>query len=236
MRVASLPLIDAALKATDTIGRDGWTALAGQPLHGSKGQRLRRRGFFAAGVLLLFTGCATTTPLTLDPQSENDLADIEAYLNSLHTMRADFVQLDNNGVSRGVVWMQRPGRLRLDYAPPSQSTLVAANGQVVLHDRATDATSSMTLSRTPLAMLLGPDITLHGPVTVTGFQQLPHAVRVTLVRTENPGQGSLTLTLQNRPLNLQEVLMVDVHGDTTRLVLSNLTTGTTIPAAMFSQS
>jgi outer membrane lipoprotein-sorting protein len=197
---------------------------------------LRRRGFFAAGALLLFAGCATTTPLTLDAQSGNELAHIEAYLNSLHSMRADFVQLDNNGDSHGVVWLQRPGRLRLDYAPPSQSTLVAANGQVVLHDGATDATTFVTLSRTSLAMLLGPDITLHGPVTLTGFQQLPHAVRVTLVRTANPGQGSLTLTFQNRPLSLQEVLMVDAHGDTTRLVLSNLTIGTTIPAAKFSQS
>jgi outer membrane lipoprotein-sorting protein len=193
-------------------------------------RRLLLIGLFGFSV----SGCATRIPASLDVQSQDEIARIEHYLNDMHSMRAQFLQVGNDGVvTPGVAWLERPGRLRLDYDPPSQTVLIAANGHVVLHDGASDATTRMPLARTPLAMLLAPDITLSGPVTVSSFQHLPNALRATMVRTANPGQGSLTLTFQDNPLVLREVQMVDARGDTTRLVLTKLETGIVPPANLF---
>lgn len=195
---------------------------------------MRRRLLLIGFVGVALSGCATRVSPVLDAQSKSEIARIEQYLNDVHSLRAQFLQVGSDGnVTSGVAWMERPGRLRLDYAPPSQTVLVAANGQVVLHDGATDATTRTPLSRTPLAMLLAPAITLSGPVTVTSFQHLPRALRVTIVRTADPGQGSLTLTFQDEPLLLREVQIVDARGDTTRLVLTNVQAGVTPPENLF---
>jgi outer membrane lipoprotein-sorting protein len=132
--------------------------------------------------------------------------------------------------------MERPGRLRLDYDPPRQSVLLAADNQVTFYDAATEATTRMPLSRTPLAMLLAPQITLSGPVTITGFQHLPGEMRVTIVRTANPGQGALTLAFQDNPMTLRDVQMVDARGNQTRLVLRRLQIDVAVPANLFQLS
>lgn len=198
---------------------------------------MRRRALLAGGVLLALAGCAAPAPVALDPDTKLQLARIQQYLNSVHTLRASVLQEAPNGdVTQGVVWMDRPGRLRLQDDPPSQVTLVAADGQVLLYDGSTGATTRMPLARTPLAMLLAPHITLSGPVTVTAFQHLPEALRVTIVDTKHPGQGSLTLTFQDNPIVLRDVRMVDARGNTNRLMLRTVQTGITPPPGLFQLS
>ncbi|HQT76451.1 MAG TPA: outer membrane lipoprotein carrier protein LolA [Rhodopila sp.] len=195
---------------------------------------MRRRALLAGGVLLALAGCAAPAPVALDPDTKLQLARIQQYLNSVHTLRASVLQEAPNGdVTQGVVWMDRPGRLRLQDDPPSQVTLIAADGQVLLYDGATGATTRMPLARTPLAMLLAPQITLSGPVTVTAFQHLPGELRVTIVDTKHPGQGSLTLTFQDNPIALRDVRMVDARGNTNRLMLRTVQTGITPPPGLF---
>ncbi|HRY23665.1 MAG TPA: outer membrane lipoprotein carrier protein LolA, partial [Geminicoccaceae bacterium] len=47
------------------------------------------------------------------------LADVERYLNGIDTLAARFEQIAPDGsLSRGRVYIQRPGRLRFDYDPP----------------------------------------------------------------------------------------------------------------------
>lgn len=193
-----------------------------------------RRHVLALGVLATLAGCASVVPASLDDSAQQDLAAISAYLNDIHTLHARFVQVGADGaVSQGVVWMQRPGRLRLDYDAPSQAVLLAADGQVVLHDAATEATTRMALARTPLAMLLGPEIMLSGPVSVTRFDRAPEQFVVALVSTEHPGQGTLSLTLGRAPLRLAVLQMADARGNVTRLALREVQTGGAPPAGIF---
>ncbi len=118
-------------------------------------------------VLPGLAGCATVPPPgTLDDADRQVLSRIEAYLNTIHTLQARFAQVSTQGDGRGTAWIERPGRMRLQYDPPSRVLLVAARGRVVYADAATGASSSLPLSRTPLSMLLAERIVLSGPVTV----------------------------------------------------------------------
>jgi outer membrane lipoprotein-sorting protein len=194
----------------------------------------RRRQLLGFAALAALAGCASVVPAALDDSAQQDLAAISAYLNDIRTLHARFVQVGADGaVSRGSVWMQRPGRLRLEYDPPSQAVLLAANGQVVLHDAATEATTRMSLARTPLAMLLGPEILLSGPVSVTQFDRAPGQFVVALVSTEHPGQGTLSLTLRRAPLRLAVLQMADARGNVTRLALQDVQIGGTPPEGIF---
>ena len=85
--------------------------------------------------------------------------------------------------AEGTAWLDRPGRMRFQYNPPSPLLLVAGHGLVVFHDKALNQTSNIPIGQTPLGILLADHVRLQGDVTVTGLQRLPGQIQVSLVRT-----------------------------------------------------
>lgn len=171
-------------------------------------------------------------PLT--EQDRADIARIETYLNALRTLTARFVQVaELGGVAEGRIYLQRPGRLRLEYADPVPLLVLAARGQIIQHDRQLRQTTYLPLSSTPAAILLRETVTLSGSVTVTGVERGPASIRVTIVQTEDPRAGRLTLAFAERPLQLTNWVVVDGQGATTRVALSEIQNGVPIPAQLF---
>jgi outer membrane lipoprotein-sorting protein len=194
-----------------------------------------RRRVLALTVLVPLAACESTPPApTLGGEDAATLARVQAYLNSLRTLQARFEQLWPNGtVNVGTLWMQRPGHLRLQYAPPSPLTLIAADGTVLLYNAATEATTTMPLSRSPLGILLSDEIILSGPVTVTSVRRVPGQLQVSMVRTAAPAQGSLTLLFTEPPLTLHSLRIVDAHGQPTDFTLFQLHVGVSMDPSVF---
>ena len=159
-------------------------------------------------------------------QDQADLRRIEAYLDNLRSLKAHFLQVAPNGaVSQGTAWLERPGRMRFQYDPPSPFLLVAGHGLVVFHDNSLNQTSNIPIGQTPLGILLADHVQLGGDVTVTGMQRLPGQLQVSLVRTASPGEGTLTLTFSDNPLALRQWTVVDAQRQLTRVTLYNVQTG-----------
>ena len=168
------------------------------------------------------------------PTDQAEIARIAAYLNGLRTLKAHFVQVAPNGaLSQGTAWLDRPGRMRFQYAPPSPLLLVAGHGLVVFHDAALDQTSNIPLGMTPLGILLADHILLTGRVTVTALNRLPGEIELTLVRTARPTQGSLTLVFTDNPLTLRQWTVVDAQGQRTTVTLTNIELGGTFDQSLF---
>jgi outer membrane lipoprotein-sorting protein len=162
------------------------------------------------------------------------LARVEAYLNGLRTLRARFLQIAQNGASaEGDAFIYRPGRMRFDYDPPEPLLLVASGGQFLLYDRQMRSPSTVPVSSTPLSVLLQPTIRLSGDVTVTRVERAGGFLRVTLHRTANPGEGRLTLVLQEEPMELRQWLVVDAQARETRVTLSAIETGMRLDTRLF---
>jgi outer membrane lipoprotein-sorting protein len=159
-------------------------------------------------------------------QDKADIARIEAYLDTLRALKAHFLQVAPNGaLSQGTAWLDRPGRMRFQYDPPSPLLLVAGHGLVVFHDKSLHQTSNIPLSQTPLGILLADNVRLTGDVTVTGMQRLPGQIQVSLVRTASPGDGTLTLIFADNPLTLRQWTVLDAQRQETRVTLYNVETG-----------
>lgn len=170
----------------------------------------------------------------LTDQDHADIARIEAYLNGLRTLTARFVQVaEQGGVAEGRIYLQRPGRLRLEYADPVPLLVLAARGQIIQHDRQLKQTTYLPLSSTPASILLRETVALSGSVTVTGVERGTNSVRVTIVQTDDPRAGRLTLAFAERPLQLTNWVVVDGQGATTRVALSEILNGVPIPAQLF---
>ncbi len=163
-----------------------------------------------------------------------DLARIQAYLDSLRALHARFLQIAPNGqTSEGQAWLERPGRMRFQYDPPSPFLLVAGNGLLVFHDSQLQQTSNIPIVSTPLGILLANHVTFGGAVTVTDFQRLPGQLQLSLVRTATPQDGTLTLIFADPPLTLRQWIVTDAQRRRTTVTLYNVELGGHFPAKLF---
>ncbi|MES2711280.1 MAG: outer membrane lipoprotein carrier protein LolA [Pseudomonadota bacterium] len=162
------------------------------------------------------------------------LARVEAYLGGIRTLKARFLQLAQNGATaEGTAWIQRPGRMRFDYDPPTPMLLVASFGQFLFYDRELRSPSVVPTSATPLGILLQENLRLSGTVTIEEVARESGFLAVTLFRTDSPGDGRLTLIMEEEPMQLRQWVVLDSQNRTTRVTLSRIETGLTFDTAIF---
>lgn len=185
-------------------------------------------------ILLLLSACTRMPKSPLTAADAADVDQVTAYLNSIPRFQAHFVQFGSFGPDAGLVSLDRPaGHLRIDYTDPDARVMVVADGKVLIKDRSTGATTTMKVSRTPLGMLLARRIILSGAVTVTSLAHYSGRMQITLEKTDRPSQGSLTLTLADRPLRLTAVTVTDAEQRTLTLNLSSINLKPTLTPSMF---
>ena len=170
----------------------------------------------------------------LSAQDRADIARVETYLNSIKTLHARFLQVAPNGsTSEGQAWLERPGRMRFQYDPPSPFLLVGGHGLLVFNDSQLRQTSNIPMGQTPLGILLQDNLRLSGAVTVSGVVRLPGQLQVTLYRTSSPQDGSLTLIFADNPLVLRSWITTDAQRHETRVTLYNTQLGGTFDQKLF---
>jgi len=185
----------------------------------------------AAVVLVMWGGPAQPA---LPPDAQDQLARVEAYLNGLGTMRSGFTQINpDGGTVTGELYYAAPDKMRLEYDPPSRVLIVANRWQVIYHDRRLKQVSHLLTGSTPLGFLLAEDIELGGDVTVTALEEEGGELRVTLVQTEEPDQGSITLVFADQPLELRRWTVVDAQGLPTHVVLEDVETDVALDEELF---
>jgi outer membrane lipoprotein-sorting protein len=181
----------------------------------------------------LAPGCATAPPPVLSNYDQSTLAEIQTYLDGLRAFHARFNESGTDGVGDGVLWVDRPGRLRVEFIHPHAKLLLANHGHLLLADEATGATTTMPVSRTPLDILLAEKIILSGTVTITSMQREPGMLQISLVKAAAPGQGRLTLQFDTNPWALRGVVVRDGSGRTNSFDLYGLHRDTSIDPALF---
>lgn len=203
---------------------------------------MKRRSLLAAGLLLPLPALAQTRapaaptprPAALGAQDRADIARIEGYLNGLRTLQARFLQVAPDGqVTEGKAWIQRPGRMRFEYDPPSPLLLVAGGGNGMFYDKTLQQVSYFPLGSSPLGILLSDNLKLAGEVTVSAVERLPGQIHVVLYRTASPGDGSLTLVFADQPLSLRQWMITDPQQRETTVSLFNTSLGGTFDQKLF---
>ncbi len=193
---------------------------------------MRRRALLLAPLFLPLAAHAQTAALS--PQDRADIARVETYLNSIKTLQGRFLQIaPDGGTSEGQAWLQRPGRMRFQYDPPSPFLLVGGHGLLVFHDAQLQQTSNIPLGQTPLGLLLQDNLRLSGDVTVSQVVRLPGQLQVSLYRTASPQDGTLTLIFADNPLVLRSWIVTDAQRRNTRVTLYNVQLGGTFDQKLF---
>lgn len=166
---------------------------------------------------------------------QTDIARVEAYLTDLTTIVADFTQVDaNGGLAEGKFYLKRPGKMRWQYKPPTPILLVSNGEALTYYDSELDQVNYIPLDETLAGFLAEPQIKLSSDaITLKQFTAAEAMIRATVVQADKPDEGSLTLELSDRPLQLQRMVIADATGQRTQIQLQNAQYGEKLPNALF---
>ncbi|MED5548143.1 MAG: outer membrane lipoprotein carrier protein LolA [Pseudomonadota bacterium] len=175
---------------------------------------------------------AGTAPSGLDREAV--LAGINAYLNGIETLRADFVQVAPDGSSAtGELAMARPGRLRFEYDEPTPIRIIADGTTVAIEDSALETVDRGPLRSTPLWWLLKEDIDIARDAELAGMESEFGFLYVTLRDPNEEMAGEIMFVFAEPSYELREWFVTDAMGETTRVSLNNVETGMRLNPRLF---
>jgi len=181
----------------------------------------------AAAMAVLLFGLGSAGPArALSADERTQLAAIEKYVNSLTTVKTRFSQTAPNGQSaKGMIYLQRPGKLRIDFDPPSDVQIITTRLWLVVYEGKNAEPQNYPLDSTPAGILVRKEIKFGGDLTVKSVRQEKGVVRVRLIRTRNPNQGSMTLIFGAEPMKLIGWIVADAQNQRTIVRLSGTQVG-----------
>lgn len=162
----------------------------------------------------------------------------EAYLKSLRTLKARFVQTDNNGNRlAGDFLLKRPGRMRFEYDAPVRDFIVADGTFVHYYDGQMKQQSSAPIGRTLANFFLRGDIGFTRDLRVEDVRRDPEGrLNITITQAKDPLAGSITLAFHESDagsLSLAGWRVFDPQGMTTDIRLENAQSGISLGNDLF---
>jgi outer membrane lipoprotein-sorting protein len=156
------------------------------------------------------------------------------YFNSTRTMIADFVQISGDRRSEGKVFVQKPGKLRFEYAQPATLDIVADGMTVAVIDRKMATQDFYFIWQTPLKFLLKDKIDLARDVAIEDVTSDPENVTISVVDNETFGGTSrIKLIFDPTSFALKQWEVTDPQGNETLVSLFNVDRSTPPDPTLF---
>lgn len=182
--------------------------------------------------LALAAFLASTLPALAAPIP---LSELSRYINSLSKAQTDFVQVNADGSkSKGTLYISRPGRARFEYAPPEKTVVIAGGGMVAIFDgKSNQPPEQYPLRRTPLNLVLAPQVNLGQAKMVIGQREVDGTTRVLAQDPEHPEYGTIELVFSPNPTALKAWIITDEAGNETEVELGPLVEAESFPMSLF---
>jgi outer membrane lipoprotein-sorting protein len=165
---------------------------------------------------------SSPSPTKMDAQAA--INGVNAWFNHALTMQCDFVQLGPNGhQSQGELYVQRPGRLRFEYAPPSSLEIIADGHTVAVRDRKLGTQDKYFISQTPLKFLLKEPFDLARDTKIRDLQLNPDNIAIRVEdSTTFGGTSRIRLIFDPKTFALEQWAVIDPQGYETLVSLYNM--------------
>jgi outer membrane lipoprotein-sorting protein len=178
----------------------------------------------------LFGNKSSTAPAAPEPPSPFDakqralLDRISNYLSSVQTMVGKFVQVGpDGGRTEGMFYLQKPGRVRFQYNPPSPIDIISDGSSVVVRDRKLATQDLYPLSQTPLRYLLAERINLLRDTEVVSVSADDSFATVVIEQKQLfVGTDRLMIMFDAKDLTLKQWTVTDPQGFDTTVAVYNL--------------
>ncbi len=160
---------------------------------------------------------------------------VNVYLMSVQTMIGDFVQVGPDGRrAEGKIYLQKPGRIRFEYNPPSPIELVADGSSLVVRDRKLATQDLYPLSQTPLRFLLADRNDLMRETNVVSVSTDDTFLSLQIEEKQTlGGTHKVLLMFSVKDTQLKQWTITDPQGFDTTVALYNIDFGKKLDPSMF---
>jgi outer membrane lipoprotein-sorting protein len=160
---------------------------------------------------------------------------VSQYLSGVQQMSGKFVQVGPDGTRvKGDFFIQKPGKVRFEYDPPTPIEIVADGQSVVVRNSRLATQDLYPLSQTPLRFLLSERIDLLRDTNVVGIRA--DDVFVTIVIEEKQaliGTSRLMMMVGAKDYQLKQWTVTDPQGYDTTVAVSHLESGKRMDPNLF---
>jgi outer membrane lipoprotein-sorting protein len=183
------------------------------------------------------TPLASNTAEPQQPQQLDGRALVErvsAYLSNMKTLVGDFVQVGPDGRrTEGQFYVQKPGKVRFEYSPPSRVDVIADGQSVVVRDRKRATQDLYPLSQTPLRFLVADRVDLARDTNLVSVGADEQFVTVVIEEQQLVGTNRLMLKFGATDFKLRQWTVTDPQGYDTTVAVYNLDAGKKLDPALF---
>jgi len=172
---------------------------------------------------------------TFDANQKAQAARVSAYLSSLQTLVGNFVQVGPDGSkTTGDFYIQKPGKVRFEYDPPTPIEIIADGSSLAVRDRNLATQDIYPLSQTPLRFLLSDRIDLMKDTNVVSVTADDVFVSVTIEEKQAlVGTSRLMLMVGAKDGQLKQWTVTDPQGYDTTVAVYNLDTTKKVDPNLF---
>ena len=147
-----------------------------------------------------------------------------AWFNANATLVGDFDQVGADGKrTTGKLYVQKPGRLRFEYAPPATLEIIADGTSVAVRNKKLATQDLYFVNQTPLKFLLKADIDIARDTKILDVVQTTSNTAITIEdKATFGGTSRIKLMFDPQTSALKQWTIVDPQGFETLVTLSNL--------------
>ena len=193
------------------------------------------KNLFIVMVLLSFSyGSNLAKGADLTQDDLDNISKIENFLNSITTLKSNFLQTASTGErSGGVLFLDRPGKMRVQYDEPSPILLVSDGSYVIYVEKNLEQISHFPIAQTPLRALIEKDVNLQAWYKIKDIKRGPGTLRLTLIMKDDLSLGSVQLLFSERPMQLRQWTIRDQQGIEVRVSLMDMQRGARFDPNLF---
>jgi outer membrane lipoprotein-sorting protein len=169
----------------------------------------------------------TSTPAAPAQETSQQLIQrINASLNGMQTLVGNFTQTSADGRKRnGTIYVQRPGKLRFDYNPPSQLEVVSDGSSVAVIDKRVPQQDLYGINQTPLKFLVAERIDVARDAKVMSVKRERDEVILDIEdKNTVAGTSRIRIHFNGDTFQLRRWTVTDPNGIPTTVQLANLNT------------
>ena len=155
-------------------------------------------------------------------KKQSTILQIEKFFKNFSTLEANFIQVSPSGnVSNGKIYLDLPGKLRLDYEYPDSLLITCKGFWIVIQDRSTKTTNNIPVKSSPFAALLENKLFLSNQNLKTEYSTEAGIISLKIKSKNNDKQESLVLEFSENPFSLKKWVIRDSLGENTTVLIQN---------------
>lgn len=155
-------------------------------------------------------------------QTSPELLQVKSFFKNLVTLEAKFIQVSPSGnISTGKIYLDLPGKLRIDYENPNNLLITCKGFWIVIQDRVSKTTNNVPLKNSPFSVLLKDKSILNSKEFKIEVKKNSGIISLKINSLNNDTSVGLILEFTEKPLTLKKWIIKDAFNENTTVLIQD---------------